>query len=340
MKKAFITGITGQDGRLLSRYLSDIGYKVWGLIRRSSDTKVVDELKEICPEAKLRYGDLTDASSLRRTISECMPDEIYNLAAQSHVRISFDMPEYTSLVNGTAVVYLLDAIKDIIPDARVYHASTSELFGSTPPPQCETTQFHPRSPYGVAKLQAYWSIINHRESYGMFASQGILFNHESEYRGENFVTRKITKAAARICLGKQDCLYLGNLDAKRDWGYAGDYVKVMHKIVNHETPEEFVIATGIAHSVRDFLENSFSALGMRIESNGAEGLEESYINLENGEVVVRIDPRFYRPAEVNYLLGDATKAKNLLNWKPEVSFEQLVELMVKHDYSREENRSF
>lgn len=338
MKTAFITGITGQDGRFLSRYLSELGYDVWGLIRRTSSTRIVEEVNVICPEAHLRYGDLTDASSLRRIIRECQPDEVYNLAAQSHVRISFDTPEYTSLVNGTGVVYLLDAVREIVPNSRIYQASTSELFGSTDPPQNEKSPFHPRSPYGVAKLHAYWSIINHRESYNTFACQGILFNHESQYRGENFVTKKITKAAAKIYFGKQDCLYLGNLDAKRDWGYAGDYVKAMHAIVNHETPEEFVIATGVAHSVRDFLENSFACLGMKIESNGKSGLEECYVNVENGEEVVKIDPRFYRPAEVNYLLGDATKARDLLNWKPQVSFEQLVELMVKHDFNEEKDK--
>jgi GDPmannose 4,6-dehydratase len=331
MKTALITGVTGQDGRHLCQHLTSIGYDVWGLIRRSSDTRVIDRLKDLCPNIKLRYGDLTDAASLRKVISECNPEEVYNLAAQSHVRVSFDIPEYTSLVNGTGVVYLLDAVKEHNPEIKFYQASTSELYGSTPPPQNEDTIFHPRSPYGVAKLQAYWSVINYRESYNMFASQGILFNHEGPFRGENFVTRKITKAVAKIKAGQQDCLYLGNLDAKRDWGYAGDYCKAMHLILQHDHPDNFVIATGVAHTVREFLLYAFACADMEVISNGEKGLGEVFVNKSNGKEVVRIDERFYRPAEVNYLLGDASKAKEELGWSPEVNFSQLVKMMVEND---------
>lgn len=340
MRRAFITGITGQDGKFLAKYLSDLDYEIWGLVRRSSNSYSIDELKNICPSAKLRYGDLSDPSSLSRAISECRPDEIYNLAAQSHVRISFDIPEYTSVINGSGVVNLLDVVRNIVPSSRIYQASTSEMFGSTPPPQNEKTEFHPRSPYGVSKLQAYWSAINYRESYNMFTCQGILFNHESEYRGENFVTRKISKAAAKIALGSQDCLFLGNLDTRRDWGYAGDFVKAMHKIVNYSSPEEFVIATGKSHSVREFLEKTFYLVGIKIESNGKDGIEECYVNSENGKEVVKIDTRLYRPAEVNYLEGDYSKARKLLNWNPEVSFEQLVDIMIKNDFDIEKRKNY
>jgi GDPmannose 4,6-dehydratase len=678
MKKALVTGITGQDGRYLTEYLMDLGYEVWGVIRRSSDTRSIAELEALSHSGvQLRYGDMTDAASLRKILAECAPDEIYNLAAQSHVRISFDIPEYTSEVNGTGVINLLEAMREIAPNARLYHASTSELFGSTPPPQSEKTPFHPRSPYGVAKLQAYWGIVNYRESYDMFASQGILFNHEcfdantpiiirknnlvsveymrnllperkdmskdnniltrdvegievwngseftnvktitrrkirtldkenqckkvfntrhgsvkvtpnhkliddrgekkearsfeindsikhgsfpvwdektlileeeaellgmlvgdgyvgknkirlsnnddsllerfyylskkiygdvyyrksegkTEYgysksidisgigknrinalrddvydirsghkkvpfrvlnadrtrkesfftgyyacdglkkdkctykfksfksnspilcqglllvmseiasqdyninvfkqngkeyhqinfnsdkygnrgshlklsrvelkkiidsddkdncyvydietdcgflnagvgtmvvgnsprRGDNFVTRKITKAAARIHWDKQDCLYLGNVDAKRDWGFAGDYVKAMHLMLQHDSPGEFVIATGEAHSVREFMTIAFDKAGFNLVSNGKEGIEEEFLDSDTGDTLVKIDPRFYRPAEVEYLLGDPTKAKNELGWKLETSFEELVEMMVEHD---------
>ena len=336
MKRALITGITGQDGYYLSQYLYDLGYEIWGMIRRSSGSHSINDIKERADgKINLRYGDLTDPASLRRVIQESNPDEVYNLAAQSHVRISFDIPEYTTLVNGTGVVYMLDAIRELAPDAKFYQASTSELFGSTPPPQDESTPFHPRSPYGVAKLQAFWAVVNYRESYDLFTSQGILFNHESQRRGENFVTRKITKAAARIQLGKQDCLFLGNLDARRDWGFAGDYIKAMHLIVQQKTPDDFVIGTGISHTVRDFLEAAFESVKMEIEANGKSGIDEVYIDKKTGKVVVAIDERFYRPAEVEYLLADPRKAKDILGWEAETSFESLVDMMVMHDYDRE-----
>jgi GDPmannose 4,6-dehydratase len=338
MKKALVTGVTGQDGHYLVSHLCELGYDVWGVVRRTSNTKVIDELGENkkC-KITLRYGDMTDSASLRRIIAECQPDEIYNLAAQSHVRISFDIPEYTTEVNGTGVVNILDAAKSSSPDARIYHASTSELYGSTPPPQSEDTKFHPRSPYGVAKLQAYWAVMNYRESYDMFVSQGILFNHESPLRPDNFVTRKITKAAAKIRYGKQDCLYLGNIDAKRDWGFAGDYVKAMHLILQHDVPDNFVISTGEAHTVREFLELAFARSGLAIESNGKTGMDEVYHNRENGKAVVRIDERFYRPAEVDYLCGDCSKSKKELGWSPEVDFDGLINMMVDSD-CREESK--
>jgi len=334
-KTALITGITGQDGMYLSEHLLDCGYDVWGIVRRSSDTGSIDRIKDSNSKIHLRYGDMTDSASLRRIIKESTPDEIYNLAAQSHVRISFDIPEYTSEVNGSGVISLLDAVRDLHKVAKVYQASTSELYGSTSPPQNEDSPFHPRSPYGVSKLQAYWAIINYRESYDMFAAQGILFNHESPRRGENFVTRKITKSIARIKLGLQDCLYLGNLDAKRDWGFAGDYVKAMRLILQQDSPDDFVISTGKAHSVRDFLLIAFNCLGIEVESNGKSGLDEEYIDCKSGKSIVKIDERFYRPAEVDYLLGDSSKAKAKLGWKPETSFDWLVETMVNSDFNKE-----
>ena len=335
MKKALITGITGQDGRYLVEYLIGLGYEVWGMVRRSSDSRSIQEIKKISEHINLRYGDMTDAISLRSIIKESMPDLIFNLAAQSHVRISFDIPEYTAQVNGVGVIHLLDVVKEISPGSRVYHASTSELFGSSPPPQNESTPLCPRSPYGIAKLQAYWEIINYRESYNLFSCQGMLFNHESPHRGENFVTRKITKAVARYVTKKQKVLYLGNLDSKRDWGFAGDYVKAMYKIINHVVPDNFVIATGETHTIREFLEQSFKFAGINVISDGKKGLDECYVDSKTGEVVVSIDPRLYRPTEVDVLCGDYTKAKTLLGWKPEVTFHQLVEMMVKADIDKE-----
>jgi len=335
MKRALITGITGQDGFHLAEYLISLGYEVWGMVRRSSNTSSIEEIQESKMGINLRYGDMTDSASIRRIIKEACPDEIYNCAAQSHVRVSFDIPEYTTEVNGTGVVSLLGAVRDLSSDCRIYQCSTSEMFGSSPPPQNENTLFHPRSPYGVAKLQAYWAIINCRESYDTFASQGILFNHEGPRRGENFVTRKITKAAAKIKLGKQDCLYLGNLDAKRDWGSSKDYVRAMHMILQHDVPDDFVIATGEVHSVRDFLLTSFNALGMELESNGREGVDEVYTDIKDGKEVVRIDKRFYRPAEVDYLLGDYSKAKKELGWEPQITFNELIGEMVEYDYNME-----
>ena len=332
-KRALITGATGQDGRHLLDLLTNLGYEVWGMVRRSSNAGLVSEIERCYPRLKLRYGDMTDSGSIRKIISECRPDEIYNTSAQSHVRISFDIPEYTSQVNATGVIALLDAVKDMCGDCRVYQCSTSELFGSSKPPQNERTSFYPRSPYGVSKLQAYWSVINYRESYNMFASQGILFNHEGEYRSDNFVTRKITKAAAKISLGMQEGLWLGNLDARRDWGYAKDYVEAMHLILQHDEPDEFVIATGVSHSVRDFVESSFLSVGIELESNGKSGVDEILIDKLSGKEVVMINPDFYRPAEVDFLLGDCAKARDVLGWEPSTSFEELVALMVKHDLS-------
>jgi len=281
---------------------------------------------------ELRYGDLTDAGSIARVIAESRPHEVYNLAAQSHVRVSFDMPEYTSDVNATGVVNMLEALRSVRPEAKFYQASTSEMFGLTPPPQNEESLLHPRSPYGVAKVHGYWAVRNCRESYGTFASNGILFNHESERRGENFVTRKITKAVARIKLGNMNEEFLlGNLDAKRDWGYAKDYVKVMHLMLQHDEPDDFVVSTGVAHTVREFLEAAFRSVDIPVMSDGDTGVDEKYIRQDTGEVVLKIDERFYRPAEVDYLCGDSSKAKTILGWEPETSFEQLVEIMVKHD---------
>jgi len=338
MKKAFITGILGQDGFYLTKFLLEKGYEVWGMMRRSSSSLALNEFtKEFGNSVKLRYGDMTDPSSLRKIIKECMPDEIYNLAAQSHVRISFDVPEYTMAVNGMGVIYLLDAVKEIAPMAHTYQASTSELMGRATPPQNETTPFYPRSPYGVAKLQAYWAVVNYREAYNLFACQGILYNHESIKRSENFVTRKITKAVAKYALKKQKVLYLGNLDSKRDWGHSKDYTRAMWLINNYKIPTEFVIATGETHTIREFLEHAFKCINIDIVSNGKSGVEEVYIDKSTGEVVVEIDPRLYRPTEVDVLQGDATKAKTLLGWKSEVSFQQLVEMMVKSDYENEKN---
>jgi GDPmannose 4,6-dehydratase len=332
--KVLITGITGQDGGYLSKFLYDKNLEIYGMIRRTSDSTIIDMIKKQMPNIKLMHGDMCDSSSMRKILAEIKPDYLFNLAAQSHVGISFDMPEYTSDVNGTGVVSLLDAVKDMSPETRIYQASTSELYGSTTPPQSEATPFHPRSPYGVAKLQAYWAMINYRESYDMFTSQGIAFNHESPFRGYNFVTRKITSSLAKIKLNKQDCLYMGNLDAKRDWGFAGDFCEAMWMIINHTVPDDFVIATGKSHSVREFLEKSFEALSIKAKSNGEKGLNEVYYD-EKGKPIVKIDSKFFRPAEVNYLMGDITKIKNTLGWEPKVDFEKLIEMMCLSDFDKE-----
>ena len=337
MKRALITGITGQDGSFLMEHLLQMEYEVWGVIRRNSNSATINMIRRLSKNrVNLRYGDLTDPASIARIITECRPHEVYNLAAQSHVRVSFDIPEYTSEVNATGVVNVLEALRSAYPEARFYQASTSEMFGITPPPQNEESLLHPRSPYGVAKVHGYWAVRNYRESYKMFASNGILFNHESERRGENFVTRKITKAVARIKLGNMDEEFLlGNLDAKRDWGYAKDYVKVMHLMLQHDEPDDFVVATGEAHTVRDFLEAAFGAVDIPVMSDGDTGVDEKYVRQDTGEVVLKLDKRFYRPAEVDYLCGDATKAKKLLGWKPETSFDELVMLMVRYDLEAE-----
>ena len=343
-KVALITGITGQDGSFLAEFLLEKGYEVHGIIRRSSsfNTGRIEHLyfDEWVRDMKqqrsinLHYGDMTDSSSLIRIIQMTQPDEIYNLAAQSHVKVSFDVPEYTAESDATGTLRLLEAVRilGLERKTRIYQASTSELFGLVQEtPQRETTPFYPRSPYGVAKLYGYWITKNYRESYGMFAVNGILFNHESERRGETFVTRKITLAAARIAAGQQDKLYLGNLDALRDWGYARDYVECMWLMLQHEQPEDFVIATGEQHSVREFTERAFAHVGIELRWQG-EGVEEQGIDQATGRVLVEVDPKYFRPAEVETLLGDPTKAKTLLGWNPQkTSFEELVRLMVEHD---------
>ena len=343
-KVALITGVTGQDGSFLAEFLIEKGYEVHGIIRRSSsfNTERIEHLyfeEWVCDMKRgralnLHYGDMTDSSSLIRIIQQTQPDEIYNLAAQSHVKVSFDVPEYTAETDATGTLRLLEAVRilGLEKKTKIYQASTSELFGLVQEiPQRETTPFYPRSPYGVAKLYGFWITKNYRESYGMFAVNGILFNHESERRGETFVTRKITLAAARIAAGEQDKLYLGNLSALRDWGYARDYVECMWLMLQHDTPEDFVIATGEQHSVREFTERAFHEVGIDLRWEG-EGVEERGIDIATGRVLVEVDPKYFRPAEVETLLGDPTKAKELLGWNPsKTSFEELVRIMVRHD---------
>ena len=336
-KRAFITGITGQDGSYLSELLLEKGYEVHGLIRRSSsfNTKRIDHLYTDFHEKDvklfLHYGDLTDTSNMNRLLEKINPHEIYNLAAQSHVKVSFELPEYTANADGIGTLRLLDSIKETQIPAKFYQASTSELYGQVQEvPQTETTPFHPRSPYGVAKLYAYWIVVNYREAYNLFACNGILFNHESPRRGQTFVTRKITLAAARIKLGLQDCLYVGNLEAKRDWGYAPDYVEVMWRMLQLDQPEDFVVATGETHSVREFIEATFSHVGLPIEWKGV-GVEEQAIRLDTGKPIVKIDPTYFRPSEVDLLIGDPTKAKEKLGWTPSVQFDELVKLMAESD---------
>ena len=345
-KVALITGVTGQDGSFLAEFLIEKGYEVHGIIRRSSsfNTERIEHLyfEEWVRDMKrgralnLHYGDMTDSSSLIRIIQQTQPDEIYNLAAQSHVKVSFDVPEYTAETDATGTLRLLEAVRilGLEKKTKIYQASTSELFGLVQEiPQRETTPFYPRSPYGVAKLYGFWITKNYRESYGMFAVNGILFNHESERRGETFVTRKITLAAARIAAGEQDKLYLGNLSALRDWGYARDYVECMWLMLQHDPPEDFVIATGEQHSVREFTERAFHEVGIDLRWEG-EGVEERGIDIATGRVLVEVDPKYFRPAEVETLLGDPTKAKELLGWNPsKTSFEELVRIMVRHDVS-------
>lgn len=344
MKKALITGITGQDGSFLAEFLLAKGYEVHGIIRRSStfNTSRIEHLylnewiRDMRQEraVNLHYGDMTDSSSLVRIIQEVHPDEIYNLAAQSHVKVSFDVPEYTAETDAVGTLRLLEAVRilGMEKQCRIYQASTSELFGKVQEvPQKETTPFYPRSPYGVAKQYGFWITKNYRESYGMFAVNGILFNHESERRGETFVTRKITLAAAAIAQGRQDKLYLGNLDARRDWGYAKDYVECMWLILQHPTPEDFVIATGEMHTVREFCTLAFREAGIDLRWEGS-GVNEKGIDTATERTLVEVDPKYFRPAEVEQLLGDPTKAKTLLGWNPrKTSFEALVKLMVQHD---------
>lgn len=344
MKKALITGITGQDGSYLAELLISKGYEVHGIIRRSSSFNTgriehlyMDDLIEDMHKGRkiyLHYGDLTDSSNLISLVKQIEPDEIYNLAAQSHVKVSFDSPEYTANADGLGTLRLLEAIRllGLEKKTRFYQASTSELFGLVQEvPQKETTPFYPRSPYGVAKLYAYWIVKNYREAYDMFAVNGILFNHESPRRGETFVTRKITLAAARIAANKQHALYLGNLDALRDWGHARDYVECMWLMLQQDQPEDFVVATGEMHSVREFCEAAFHEVGINLEWQG-NGIEEKGIDARTGKILIEIDPRHFRPTEVAQLLGDPTKAKTKLGWNPnKTSFRQLVKEMIKDD---------
>ena len=319
MKKALITGVSGQDGSYLAELLLDKGYEVHGLLRRAStfNTHRLDGVYRDPHETGVRffmhYGDLTDSGSLINLIRDLEPDEIYNLGAQSHVKVSFEIPEYTADVTGMGTIRILEALQAAGSNARFYQASSSEMFGSSPPPQDEDTPFHPRSPYGVAKMFAYWTTVNYRESYGIFATNGILMNHESPRRGETFVTRKITRAVARIAAGMQDDLYLGNLDASRDWGYAPEYVEAMWLMLQHDEPDDFVIATGETHTIREFAELAFGRAGL------------------DWQRYVKVDPRYYRPAEVDFLRGNPAKAKRILGWEPRTTFTQLVELMVDAD---------
>jgi GDPmannose 4,6-dehydratase len=335
-KKALITGITGQDGSYLAELLLGKGYEVWGIVRRSSsiNTERIDHIYQDPHEKDvrlhLRYGDLNDASSINQVLKTVRPDEIYNLGAQSHVKVSFDVPEYTGEVTGLGAVRLLEAMRDLDLDARFYQASSSELYGKVvETPQTETTPFYPRSPYAAAKAYAFYITRNYRESYGMFAVNGILFNHESPRRGETFVTRKITRAIAQILIGKQDCLYLGNLDAQRDWGFAGDYVQAMWLMLQAPQPEDYVIATGETHTVREFCDLAFAQVGLPLKWEG-RGTDE-VARGPDGKVLIRIDPRYFRPAEVDLLLGDPAKAKRDLGWTPAVTFRQLVKMMVDAD---------
>lgn len=351
MKKALISGITGQDGSFLAEFLLQKGYEVHGILRRSSsfNTGRIEHLyfDEWVRDMKqqrtinLHYGDMTDSSSLIRIIQQVQPDEIYNLAAQSHVKVSFDVPEYTAETDAVGTLRMLEAVRILGMEkkTRIYQASTSELFGKVQEvPQKETTPFYPRSPYGVAKQYGFWITKNYRESYGMFAVNGILFNHESERRGENFVTRKITLAAARIAQNIQDKLYLGNLNARRDWGYAKDYVECMWLMLQHDTPEDFVIATGEMHTVREFATLAFREAGIELCWEG-EGVDEKGIDVKTGRVLIEVDPKYFRPSEVEQLLGDPTKARTMLGWNPrQTSFEELVRIMTAHDMKHIRNQ--
>jgi GDPmannose 4,6-dehydratase len=337
--KALITGITGQDGAYLSEFLLARGYEVHGIKRRSSsfNTGRIDHLYQDPHEHNIRlrlhYGDMTDATNLIRIVQEVQPDEIYNLAAQSHVQVSFDTAEYTANADALGTLRLLEAVRllKLQDRTRFYQASTSELYGRVQAvPQSETTPFYPRSPYAAAKLYAYWIVVNYREAHGLHASNGILFNHESPVRGETFVTRKITRAAAAISLGLQSCLYLGNLDAERDWGHARDYVDGMWRMLQQDQPGDYVLATGVKHSVRDFVETAFSEVGIGIEWRG-KGIAEKGRDAKSGRVLVAIDPRYFRPTEVDLLLGDATKAKRILGWSASTGFEEMVREMMRSD---------
>lgn len=336
MKKALITGINGQDGSYLAEFLLEKGYEVHGIYRRSSINKI-DRIKHIYedPHVKgrclhLHYGDCTDSSNIIRIIQQVQPDEIYNLAAQSHVKISFETPEYTANADALGTLRMLEAIRilNLTKKTKFYQASTSEMFGEVmESPQTEKTQFHPRSPYGVAKLYAHWITINYREAYGIFACCGILFNHESPRRGENFVTKKITEAVVKISDGKQKCLYLGNLYAKRDWGYAKEFVEAMWLMLQQKKPSEYVIATGETHTVKEFVELSFKEVGIKIKWKG-KGLNEKGIDAKSGNIIIAVDPFYFRPSEVDLLIGDSSKAKKDLGWKPKTKFIDLIKLMM------------
>ena len=343
-KVALITGITGQDGSYLAELLLEKGYEVHGIIRRAStfNTKRIDHLYQDPHQGDVRlflhYGDITDSSNLNRLIEKIRPDEIYNLAAQSHVGVSFNSPEYTAEATGVSSLRILDAIRESGIKTKFYQASTSELFGGLPEtaPQSEKTPFYPKSPYGVAKLYSYWITVNYRESYDIFACNGILFNHESPRRGETFVTRKITRAAAAIHLGIQDKLYLGNLDAKRDWGHAKDYVEGMWRILQQDKPQDYVLSMNETHTVREFVELAFAELGYEIEWQGT-GVDEKGIDKNTGKVLVEVDPKYFRPAEVELLWGDSTKARTELGWEPKYSFMDLVKEMVQSDLEEMKN---
>ena len=345
VKKALITGITGQDGSYLAEILLEKGYEVHGIIRRSSsfNTGRIDHLinnQKLKEKFYFYHGDLTDASSLSRILEKVQPNEIYNLAAQSHVKVSFEIPDYTARVDALGTLRFLDAIRETQIDSKFYQASTSELFGKVKEiPQTEKTPFYPRSPYGVAKLYAYWIIINYREAYNLFACNGILFNHESPRRGETFVTRKITRAASRIKLNIQDVLYLGNLDAKRDWGYAPEYVEGMWMMLQKDYPEDYILATGKNHSIREFVELTFKYLDIEIEWDGKDE-EEVGLDSKTGKKIIGIDKKYYRPSEVDQLLGDASKAKNELGWEPKTTFEDIVKIMIEADLQKVKMRGY
>lgn len=344
MKKALITGITGQDGSYLAELLLEKGYQVHGIIRRSSsfNTGRIDHLYQDPHKENvnlvLHYGDLSDSSVLNKLIREIKPDEVYNLGAQSHVKVSFDIPEYTADITGVGTIRLLEALRQENPTAKYYQASSSEMFGKVQEiPQKETTPFYPRSPYGAAKMYSYWITVNYRESYDMYTSNGILFNHESPRRGETFVTRKITKGLSRIKLGKEQKLYLGNLDAKRDWGYAKDYVEGMWLMLQQETGDDYVLAMNETHTVREFCELSAKELDIDLIWQGT-GSDEKGIDQKTGQTIIEIDPKYFRPAEVDLLIGDPTKAQTKLGWRPKTSFQELVKIMVQSDLEAEKNK--
>jgi GDPmannose 4,6-dehydratase len=344
MKKALITGITGQDGSYLTELLLEKGYEVHGIIRRSSSfntsriNHIYNDPHKKGGTLRLHYGDLSDASNLNRILEEIEPDEIYHLGAQSHVRVSFDLPEYTGDVTALGTLRILDAIRSTGIKTKFYQASSSEMFGEVKEiPQKETTPFHPRSPYGVAKVYAYWITKNYRESYGLYAVNGILFNHESPRRGETFVTRKITRGLSRVKLGVDDAVYLGNLDAKRDWGYAKDYVEGMWRMLQQKEPDDYILATNETHTVREFIEETGKILGMEIVWKG-RGVKEKGVDKKTGKTVIKIDPLYFRPAEVDILIGDSSKARKKLGWKPKVKFKELVKIMSLHDFENEKKQ--